>query len=59
MSTRDGVNPISNFWIPYLEVGVCWRCAWPSKIYTKPSQSVSAQNNKTAGVVSHNPCPLP
>jgi hypothetical protein len=51
MSTRDGVNPSLAYQVPYLEVGVCWRCAWPSKIDTKPSQAVSTQNNKTVGVV--------
>jgi len=59
MSTRNGVNPSLAYRVPYLGVGVCWRCAWPSKIYTKPPQTISTQNNKTAGVVSHNPCPLP
>jgi hypothetical protein len=33
-------------------------CARPRKIHTKPPQSVSAQNNKTSGVVSQNPCPF-
>ena len=58
MSARNGVNPISDCWVPHFKMCMCWGRSRPRKIHTKPSQSISAQNNKTSGVVSHNPCPF-
>ena len=51
-------QPISGVPRPTLPSVRVEGCARPRKIHTKPPQSVSAQNNKTSGVVSQNPCPF-
>ncbi len=58
MLARNGVNPSTAYWVPHFKMCMCWGRSRPRKIHTKPPQSVSAQNNKTSGVVSHNPCPF-